>query len=188
MKTLKLEYTLDNIQKAFHHFAKYNNDSSNSFRQFSIETDTVTIVDRAYNCESFVNLLCYDYSECDRLIITVYDQYAKDSIKYVFDMTAARKRCDNAEENKRLKVEIADLQEANRLLARELNEEKDKQLFEKITDVKTVDAGDTIVLFIPKVQIDQVLREEIEQAKSSLSSMELLYRFFRRFMFNPKKS
>lgn len=182
MKTEELKYTVENIQMIFNYLTKCC--EMHSVRSFRIEVDGLEIVPCTTNLNRFNDYLFYSSPESHSVTFTIYHRNRVE-YRYVLRITKAKEDTDETEAL-RLKSENATLREEVQTLKRSLRRSKREKIIERPGDIKAIDAGDYLVVFIRKEAIDQALSEQVEQARAGLTSLEKVQHYFQRFMFHPK--
>jgi hypothetical protein len=170
-------YTVENIQMIFNRLDSFRGQST--LYWFSVTADDVEIIPKTRDASEFLNFLHYDFSTTKELVFTIHDWNDNVSHAYRFLLDA-----NDAE--KYIKGNTERLENEVKILQREIRKMRRRNLFEKPDDIKVMDAGNCIVLFVPKDKAEQWTTELVNRLRKELRPFEIIHRYFKRYLNNQK--
>ncbi len=170
-------YAVENIQMILHRLGSISEERT--VQRFTVTVDGVEIVPITDELTHFLDFLRYDYSTSQEVVFRIYDVEGRilHAYKFLLESNAFEKHFQTNTE--RLEAEVKTLQREVRKLRRKKN-------IDKPDDFKIIDAGECLLLLIPKNKADLFMSEHIRTMKQGIKPFEIIMRYFKRFMYKTK--
>jgi hypothetical protein len=170
-------YTVENIQMIFNRLGSIGEDRT--IQRFTITVDGAEIVPLNDKVAGFIDFLRYDFTMCGEVVFRIFDVEGRIIHAYKFLI-------DEKEYEKHYQASLEVLESEVTRLTRENRKLRRKKNVEKPDDFKVIDAGECLLLLIPKNKADLFMSEHIRTMKQGIKPFETIMRYFKRFMYKPK--